>query len=81
VAFLGDVALHEVVEPTTWLREHEPMIVGGVLALAGVAQLSPLTRRCLTACRLPGPVLMANYGRGADAEPVSLTGYRPAAGM
>jgi predicted metal-binding membrane protein len=39
-------------------------VLAGALAIAGAAQFSPVTRRCLTVCRDPHAFLFARYRRG-----------------
>lgn len=53
LAFLGDVGLHRLVDATPWLEARPWLIGGGVLALAGAFQFSPLKDRCLRECRHP----------------------------
>ena len=66
-AFAGDLVLHRVVDVTPWLESHPWVIAGGVLALAGIFQFTPLKDQCLRACRLPGMFLMHHYRRGSRA--------------
>jgi predicted metal-binding membrane protein len=73
-AFAGDVVLHRTVDATPWLLAHPWTIAGGVLAVAGIFQFTPLKDQCLRACRLPGMFLMHHYRRGTRAA-FSL-GYR-----
>jgi predicted metal-binding membrane protein len=68
VAFIGDYVLHHVVDVTPWLAARPWLIEGGVLALAGTYQLSPLKRRSLEACRQPGHLV----ARTAQASATSL---------
>jgi predicted metal-binding membrane protein len=63
LAFMGDVALHHVVDATPWLAAHPWLIEAGVLALAGAYQLAPLKRRNLEACRHPPGVAPTPQGR------------------
>ncbi|WP_091107618.1 DUF2182 domain-containing protein [Geodermatophilus dictyosporus] len=42
-------------------RPAPQVLVGGVLVLAGAFQLSPLKRRCLTACRSPRTFAVAHW--------------------
>jgi predicted metal-binding membrane protein len=65
-AFLGDTALHHTVDASPWLQQHEFLIGGGVLALAGAFQFTPLKYRCLEVCRHPGAFLLRHYHRGSD---------------
>ena len=67
VAFLGDLGLHRLVDATPWLNEHQTLIAGGVILLAGVFQFSSLKERCLQECRHPGVFLLRRYRRGAEA--------------
>ena len=64
LAFVGDVAVHEVVERSPWLVEREWLIAGGVLIVAGAFQFSPMKKRCLAECRHPASFLAARYERG-----------------
>jgi predicted metal-binding membrane protein len=56
LAFLGDVALHHVVDATPWLAARPWIIEATVVSVAGAYQLSPLKRRSLTACRHPAGI-------------------------
>jgi predicted metal-binding membrane protein len=67
VALIGDGAVHAVVDTAPWLRERDDLVLAGALALAGVAQFTPLTRRCLRACRDPRGFLFQHYRRGTAA--------------
>ena len=49
--FIGDAALHRVVDAIPWLAERAWLIQAGVLAVAGGYQLLPTKRRCLESCR------------------------------
>jgi predicted metal-binding membrane protein len=64
VAFSGDALVHRLIADNAGLRAHQSMIVGGLLALAGAVQFTPLKDRCLTECRHPGAFLMRHYRRG-----------------
>lgn len=64
VALAGDTQLHALVHRWPWLHDHEPLILAGALLVAGAAQFSPLTTRCLRLCRDPRAYLMARYRRG-----------------
>jgi predicted metal-binding membrane protein len=52
-AFFGDVVLHQVAEATPWLEARPWIIQGGVFALAGAYQLTPMKRWSLAACQHP----------------------------
>lgn len=66
-AFAGDVIVHRIVDATPWLLLHPWVVAGGVLAIAGIFQFTPLKDQCLRACRLPGMFLMHHYRRGTRA--------------
>lgn len=53
-AFVGDMALHHVVDTTPWLGTRPWLIEAGVLATAGAYQFTPMKRRHMAACRRPG---------------------------
>ena len=65
VAFLGDVAVHHVVDATPWLDARPWLIEASLLVLAGAYQFAPLKRRGLAACRYPAGQM---HG-GAGIEP------------
>jgi predicted metal-binding membrane protein len=64
-AFAGDALLNRLLADNAELRAQRWIIVGGLLALAGAVQFTPLKDRCLTECRHPGAFLMQHYRRGA----------------
>ena len=64
LAFLGDVAVHRVIEATPLLREHDWAIGGVVLAIAGGYQFTSLKESCLRQCRQPGVFMLRYYERG-----------------
>jgi predicted metal-binding membrane protein len=67
VALTGDQWVHKVVDAWPWLGDHPHLVTGGVLAAAGVGQLTGLTERCLDACRNPLHFLLRYYERGVGA--------------
>ena len=67
VALLGDAGVHALVDGSGWLREREGLVLAVALALAGAAQYTPLTRRCLRVCRDPRGFLFQHYRRGVAA--------------
>jgi predicted metal-binding membrane protein len=67
LAFGGDFIVHRAVDRIAWLNAHPWTIAGGVLAIAGIFQFTPLKDACLRACRLPANFLMRHYRRGARA--------------
>lgn len=66
-AFGGDVVLHRLVDRVAFLAAHPWFIAGGVLAIAGAFQFTPLKDACLRACRLPANFLIRHYRRGTKA--------------
>lgn len=64
VAFASDLVLHRLVDRTPWLAEHEWVISGTILAVAGAFQFSSLKDKCLNTCRAPAIYLMRRYRRG-----------------
>jgi predicted metal-binding membrane protein len=73
LAFLGDVALHHLVDATPWLAMRPWIIEATVVSVAGAYQLSSLKRRSLTACRHPAgippaaaPQRRSSFGLGLD---------------
>ena len=74
LAFAFDIALHYTVDRVAWLAAHPWVIAGGVLALAGAFQFTPLKDACLRACRLPSNFLLHHYRRGAAGA--FMLGYR-----
>ena len=63
-AFVGDMALHHLVDTTPWLAAHPWLIAGSALSLAGAFQFSKVKDRCLSECRHPGAYLLSHYRRG-----------------
>jgi predicted metal-binding membrane protein len=59
VLVMGD-AVVSVLARDSW-RPDPQVVIGGVLLLAGVFQLSPLKSRCLTACRSPRSFAVAYW--------------------
>jgi predicted metal-binding membrane protein len=66
-AFLGDLAIHLLVDRWEWLAARPSLIGGAVLLLAGGFQFSNLKDRCLRVCRHPGGYLLQHYRRGTSA--------------
>lgn len=73
LAFLGDFALHHVVDTTPWLAARPWLIEAGILALAGGYQFVPLKRRSLAACRHPA---VAAFGPAGPEFGGATTGFR-----
>lgn len=66
-AFIGDMALHHIVDTTPWLGARPWLIEAGVLAVAGAYQFTPLKQRYLAACRHPSPQVRTESGAGPTA--------------
>lgn len=67
VALAADVGAHAAISATQWLHDRDSLVLAGALTLAGAAQFTPLTRRCLRACRDPRAFLFHHYRRGLAA--------------
>lgn len=63
-AFAADAFLHRLIASDTVLRTRQRWLAGGLLALAGAFQFTPLKDRCLTQCRHPAAFLLRHYRRG-----------------
>lgn len=66
-AFIGDMALHHLVDTTPWLGARPWLIEAGVLAAAGAYQFTPLKQRYLAACRRPKEQVRSGGGAGPIA--------------
>ena len=64
VLFVADIGIHTTVDHTPWLSAHPWLIGAGTLAVAGLAQLTPLKSRLLVLCREPGRHRRADEGPG-----------------
>jgi predicted metal-binding membrane protein len=64
LAFLFDVGVHAAVDSSAWLHDHEWILGGSVLALAGGFQFTKLKDACLDKCRHPGQFMIRFYERG-----------------
>ena len=64
LAFLFDVGVHAAVDSSPWLGDHDWLLGGSVLALAGAFQFTKLKDACLDKCRHPGHFLIRFYERG-----------------
>jgi predicted metal-binding membrane protein len=64
LAFLFDVGVHAAVDSSSWLHDHEWLLGGSVLVLAGAFQFTKLKDACLDQCRHPGQFLVRFYERG-----------------
>jgi predicted metal-binding membrane protein len=64
LAFFFDVGVHAAVDSSSWLHDHEWLLGGSVLVLAGAFQFTKLKDACLDRCRHPGQFLIRFYERG-----------------
>ena len=53
LAYVGALAASGLAQQIPWLMMNAARIGGGILVLAGLYQLTPLKRVCLTKCRMP----------------------------
>lgn len=58
------VGAEALADRSMWLMDNAPRIGGGVLIAAGLYQLSPLKRSCLTKCRTPLDFLLTAWRDG-----------------
>jgi predicted metal-binding membrane protein len=63
-ALVFDLGVHTAVNSSPWLHEHDWLLGGGTLALAGAFQFTKLKDACLDKCRHPGQFLIRFYERG-----------------
>lgn len=64
LAFAVAVGGDALADNWSWLRDNAARTGGGVLVLAGVYQLSPLKRMCLSKCRTPMSFIMGSWRDG-----------------
>lgn len=64
VAALAQWGLHGAALLSPMMRATSPLLGGGLLVAAGVYQLTPLKRACLSHCRSPLGFLSAHWGEG-----------------
>jgi predicted metal-binding membrane protein len=64
LALAFDLGVHAAVDASPWLHDHEWLIGGSVLALAGAFQFTSLKDACLDKCRHPGQFMLRFYERG-----------------
>jgi predicted metal-binding membrane protein len=63
-ALTGDTFIHRAVDRSHWLAAHSYLIGTATFAIAGVVQFTPLTERCLRACRSPLGFFQRHYRAG-----------------
>jgi predicted metal-binding membrane protein len=59
-------ALHQAAMQSTAMTTSSNWLGGGILVAAGIYQLTPSKRACLTHCRSPLGFLMSHWGEGAS---------------
>jgi predicted metal-binding membrane protein len=64
LAFAFDLTVHGAVRASPWLHEHEWLLGGSLLLLAGAFQFTKLKDACLDKCRHPAAFLLRFYERG-----------------
>ncbi|MEX0749392.1 MAG: DUF2182 domain-containing protein [Dehalococcoidia bacterium] len=64
-AFVVASAGEELAERSMWLMDNAARVGGGVLIVAGLYQLSPLKRTCLSRCRSPMSWILNSWRDGA----------------
>jgi predicted metal-binding membrane protein len=65
VALAHDAVIHQVVDRVAMLAEHQYLIGGALLILAGAFQFSSLKERCLDSCRNPVAFFLSFYAPGS----------------
>ncbi|MHB8376271.1 MAG: DUF2182 domain-containing protein [Dehalococcoidia bacterium] len=65
LAYPTALGAQALAERSMWLMDNGPRIGGAVLVLAGVYQLTPLKRACLSKCRTPMTFVMTSWRDGA----------------
>jgi predicted metal-binding membrane protein len=64
LALVFDLGVHRSVDSFGWLNDHQWLIGGSVLAVAGVFQFTKLKDACLDKCRHPAQFMLRYYERG-----------------
>jgi predicted metal-binding membrane protein len=64
LTYAGAVWVEELAQQVPWLTANAARLGGGVLALAGLYQLSPLKRSCLSKCRTPLQFILGSWRDG-----------------
>jgi predicted metal-binding membrane protein len=64
LALMFDLVVHRSVDSIGWLHDHEWLLGGSVLALAGAFQFTTLKDACLDNCRHPAQFMLRYYERG-----------------
>jgi predicted metal-binding membrane protein len=64
LALAFDFGVHRGVDSVAWLRAHDWVIGGAVLAVAGAFQFTSFKDACLKSCRQPSQFMLRHYRRG-----------------
>ena len=64
VAYLGAVLAERLADRSMWVMDHAGQLGGLVLIAAGLYQLTPLKRICLSKCRTPLGFIMTSWRSG-----------------
>lgn len=64
VAYAAAIGLEGLADRSAWISGNAGRIGGGVIVLAGLYQLSPLKRACLTKCRTPMSFILSSWRDG-----------------
>ncbi len=65
-AYGAAVGAESLADRLTWAMDNAARIGGGVLIVAGLYQLTPLKRRCLSKCRSPMQFILTSWRDGVD---------------
>lgn len=65
IAYLGALAASGLAQQIPWIMMNAARIGGGILALAGLYQLTPLKRVCLAKCRAPQDFIIHSWRDGS----------------
>lgn len=64
VAYGVAAGLEELAGRWAWMTDHAARVGGGVIIVAGLYQLSPLKRACLSKCRTPMNFILTSWREG-----------------
>ncbi len=64
LAYFGALLAESLAQQIPWIMMNAARIGGGILVLAGLYQLTPLKRVCLSKCRTPGDFISHSWREG-----------------
>src|SRR3972149_2587908 len=64
LAYAVAVGAEKLADQSMWLMDNAARLGGGILVLAGLYQLSPLKRSCLSKCRTPLDFILGSWRNG-----------------